>query len=600
MNAVTILHDRFGQTHKLVAAHMQALLEVTGPSNTLNSLRTFHDTINSHSRGLSSLGKSEDTYGDLLVPIILNKLPKETRQNLARDTATAEWTFSQLMAAILKEITILEASSSSSSSSSSHKSISTSAFVVGSKPRVNKGQDKGPQACAYCKGPHAAHQCTTVVDHQKRIEVVRQNHLCFNCLGRHKVSQCTSKFHCRHCKRKHHTSLCNGESRADIQTQVAPPTVAVPQQGPATATPVTSYFTPVSNRSSVCLLKTALATVVSGSTRISANILFDEGAQRSFICSELASKLRVVPDTTTQVALSSFGANSPSLQTLEVTTIQIQTLDGDRIPVSVLVVPQIATPLQNSCALQLDKLPYLRGLKLANPVSDELEFPVSILIGADHYWSFVQDHIIRGDGPTAQQSRLGYLLSGPFPSPTVQVSTSALLQLTTPADQRFDPQQMWSIEAAGTNSDLDSDTFLRVYQSSHITQMPDGTYTAKFPWKEDKPHLPSNLAICTRRTKSLVTKLRRHPELLKLYHSIIKEQERRGFIEQVDDTSNTYDVHYLSHHAVKKDSQTTPIRVVYDCSCRESAQAASLCHLVTFSITSLCFFHRHRESIPTR
>ena len=101
LHAVTILQDHFGQTHKLVAAHMQALLEVASPSNTLTSLRTFHDVINSHSRGLSSLGKSEDTYGDLLVPIILNKLPKETRQNLARDTTTPELTFSQLMAAIL-------------------------------------------------------------------------------------------------------------------------------------------------------------------------------------------------------------------------------------------------------------------------------------------------------------------------------------------------------------------------------------------------------------------------------------------------------------------------------------------------------------------
>ncbi|XP_065885751.1 serine-rich adhesin for platelets-like [Dysidea avara] len=189
LHAVTILQDRFGQTHKLVAAHMQALLEVASPSNTLTSLRTFHDVINSHSRGLSPLGKSEDTYGDLLVPIILNKLPKETRQNLARDTTTPELTFSQLMAAILKEIRILE-----TSNSTSYKSYSTAAFVVGSKPpRTNKSQDKGPQTCVYCKGTHATNQCTTVVDYQRRLEVVRQNHLCFNCLARHKVSQCTSK-----------------------------------------------------------------------------------------------------------------------------------------------------------------------------------------------------------------------------------------------------------------------------------------------------------------------------------------------------------------------------------------------------------------------
>ena len=237
----------------------------------------------------------------------------------------------------------------------------------------------------------------------------------------------------------------------------------------------------MSNRSSVCLLKTAIAPVISGSTRINANILFNEGAQRSFICSELARKLQPIPDTTTQVALSSFGANSPSLQTLEVTTIQIQALNGNRISVSVLVVPHIATPLQNSCTLELDKLPHLRGLKLANPVSDEPEFSVSILIGADHYWSFVQDHIIQGDGPIAQQSRLGYLLSGPLPSPTTQLSTSALLQMTTLADQQFNPQEMWSVEAAGTTPELDRDTFLRAYQSSHIIQMP-----------EEKPHLPSN------------------------------------------------------------------------------------------------------------
>ena len=121
--------------------------------------------------------------------------------------------------------------------------------------------------------------------------------------------------------------------------------------------------------------------------------------------------------------------------------------------------------------------------------------------------------------------------------------------------------------------------------------MPDGTYIARFPWKEPKPYLPSNLTICTRRTKSLVTNLRRHPELLKLYDSIIKEQERRGFIKRVDIALNTSDVHYLSHHAVKKDSQTTPIRIVYDCSCCNSVNTASLNDCLTVGppfINDLC------------
>ena len=43
---------------------------------------------------------------------------------------------------------------------------------------------------------------------------------------------------------------------------------------------------------------------------------------------------------------------------------------------------------------------------------------ISLLIGADHYWDIVQDHIIRGNGPTAMQSKLGYLLSGRVTSTT--------------------------------------------------------------------------------------------------------------------------------------------------------------------------------------
>ena len=150
--------------------------------------------------------------------------------------------------------------------------------------------------------------------------------------------------------------------------------------------------------------------------------------------------------------------------------------------------------------------------------------------------------------------------------------------------------------AVGTNLEQRNDTFLHLYQSASILQMPDGTYIAKFPWKEDKPHLPSNLAICTRRTRSLVAKVGRHLELLQLYHNIITEQERRGFIEWVNDNLATSDVHYLSHHAVKKDSQTTPIRVIYECSCRENTYAASLNDCLTVGppfINDLCAILLH-------
>ena len=53
---------------------MQDLLDLPSPSESVNALRRFFDRMETHIRGLEALGKTQDTFGDLLVPIILSKL----------------------------------------------------------------------------------------------------------------------------------------------------------------------------------------------------------------------------------------------------------------------------------------------------------------------------------------------------------------------------------------------------------------------------------------------------------------------------------------------------------------------------------------------
>ena len=62
------------------------------------------------------------------------------------------------------------------------------------------------------------------------------------------------------------------------------------------------------------------------------------------------------------------------------------------------------------------------------------------------------------------------------------------------------------------------------YIDSHITRLPDGIYTAKFPWKPNHPPLSTNFALCERRTRSLLNKLAHTPELLVTYNNILSEQ----------------------------------------------------------------------------
>ena len=553
---------------------MQALLEVPKPTNTLTSLRTFHDTIESHCRGLSSLGKSEQSYGDLLVPIILGKLPKDIKQNLARSSTSTEWKFPQLMSSILREVDILD-----TSNTDTNRSLFTAAFIVNSKlSRGTKQQDKGPPSCVFCKGAHTANRCTTT-NHQRRLDIVKQNNLCFNCLGKHKVSTCSSKHCCRKCQCKHHTSLC---------TEATPPKKEKEEQ--TEATPVTkegSFSTVVSQpvttaslhlaSNQTCLLKTAVATISVEGTYVESNILLDEGSQRSFLAQGLADCLQVKPHDTVELSLSTFGTGTSRTSKFDVATINLHGISGQLIPLNVLIVPTIAAPIHTVEQKSITNLPYLSGLRLAHPISSTEQFSITLLIGEDQYWKIVEDHVIRGNGPTAVGSKLGYLLSGPIDTSTSRNTVTNMFHVAAQSTPPPDLEQFWNVESVGiTPKDDSANSFLESYIADSVERLNDGSYCAQFPWKDSHPPLPTNFSTCAHRTRSLARKLALNPPLLTKYCDILTDQESRGFIERVTDPTSTKRCHYIPHHAVRKDSSTTPLRIVYDCSCHQARNQPSL------------------------
>ena len=59
--------------------------------------------------------------------------------------------------------------------------------------------------------------------------------------------------------------------------------------------------------------------------------------------------------------------------------------------------------------------PHLQGLPLADHSRGDEDLEIDVIIGADHYWSVVQNHVVKGElhGPVAIRTRLGYVFSGP-------------------------------------------------------------------------------------------------------------------------------------------------------------------------------------------
>ena len=106
-------------------------------------------------------------------------------------------------------------------------------------------------------------------------------------------------------------------------------------------------------------MKTAISPVVYSNTCIDANILFDEGAQRSFITEDLATKLKVKRGGYESLSISTFGKANKKVRNLDETTVQLKSIDGELIPVKVLIVPTIASPLQNQNIQSTQKFFYL-------------------------------------------------------------------------------------------------------------------------------------------------------------------------------------------------------------------------------------------------
>lgn len=78
------------------------------PTDHSSSFRLFYDSVETHFRGLGSLGEKTETYWDILAPIIQKKLPNGIKKNLARQNGNKKWQIDNLRKAILNEIEILD------------------------------------------------------------------------------------------------------------------------------------------------------------------------------------------------------------------------------------------------------------------------------------------------------------------------------------------------------------------------------------------------------------------------------------------------------------------------------------------------------------
>ena len=218
--AIELVANRFGQKHVVISSHMDSLMKIpmVGDMDDARGLRQVYDRVESNLRSLKSLGVGSESYGCLLVPVILSRLPEEMRLIISRqiNPRGGVWELDHLLEVFKSELEARERAGLMAAGSI--KQVRRSAPVKASAAAMLSATD---EFCVFCKGKHAPIACKILTEPSARKAHLRKLGRCFVCLKPGHVSKyCRSKSFSCTCGGTHHKSLCEGHSGKGISKKI--------------------------------------------------------------------------------------------------------------------------------------------------------------------------------------------------------------------------------------------------------------------------------------------------------------------------------------------------------------------------------------------
>ena len=259
-------------------------------------------------------------------------------------------------------------------------------------------------------------------------------------------------------------------------------------------------------------------------------------------------------------------------------------------------VPVICSPLANQRVDVAEKLfPILKDLDLSDGKRGPHE--IDLLIGVDYYWTIIEGEIRRcnDEGLTAINSKLGWLLSGPFNEEEknieVELDKSHVMKvevLVDTDDNKLENlvEKFWNLDTLGF-----SKVEPAVYDKFMVSvRFINGRYEVSLPFGENRPFIEDNYNLSEKRLISLKNKLDKDENLLKIYDEVIKEQLESGVVESANCEPTVGGVTYIPHRAViRSDRKTTKVRIVFDASAKNKGNSLNECLMKGPCLTPLLF-----------
>lgn len=514
----------------------------------------LYSTITQIYRTLETLGRPVDTWDDFLVFVTVQRLDSESVKawELHLGSTKDPPTWRQFIEFLMNRLLILQAVEKSRKPASQHNPrVALSHFAAGNPKTFKK--------CSICSADHYTFKCPEFVNQpiEKKLAIIKENNLCYNCLGNHLVSKCTSTRRCMKCGKRHHTAIHRSGPTETNST-------------PRIQANLTSYSISTSNQN---LLATAQVIVVSEQGyQVQAKVLMDSGSQVSFISKRLVQQLhlRRKPET---FELHGIGAvNAGRTQGLVSVVLRPHFKSSQQVNLKAHVLSKLTARTQ---AASTAKWSHFQHLQLADPNYNQ-PGKIEIIIGADYYGQICQPGLRKGPSntPTAQSTIFGWILFGPMgspPSSTIQCFHTSLDEELYELIQRF--WKLDDIPVSNTFSLSPNDQECEDHFKATHSRDDTGRYIVRLPLRRSVESLGESKSAAHRMLWTLSKRFLKDSSLRTAYHEFMDEYQRLQHMKLVSEsTVEPKYSYYLPHHGViREQSLTTKLRVVFNASCKTSS-----------------------------
>jgi len=207
---------------------------------------------------------------------------------------------------------------------------------------------------------------------------------------------------------------------------------------------------------------------------------------------------------------------------------------------------------------------------------------IEVLLGADAFSKLMTGQTLSlSNGLTAIETALGWTLMGECKEMIPTSIENLAMTVTDMQITEASVDQLWNLEKIGicdpveTLSKTEREEMAKSHFLETVTQASDGSYSVSLPWTNGKIDVPDNkrVAVCRlERVSDNLIKMDQFEDYGKIFNSWLEED----IVEIVPEEQLSKPCHYLPHRPVfKPESLTTPIRPVFDASCK-TGRAPSL------------------------